>query len=281
LKNRPGIDLVLVIVITLLLIPAVVFLPSNIPRIILGLPFILFFPGYSLVSALFPARTRLSTLERVGYSLALSISIVALTGLLLNYVWSITLYPMLGLLTFLILALCATAWYRRRELSEDEKTYLRIRFNFAWTRMAAVDKILAVCLVLAVLGAAGASVFTYQKNQQGFTELYLLGAQGKAADYPRDLLVGQKAGFTLVVVNQERHSQDYLIKTLAEDCRVWVNGVEQPEISLSLEHQAQQSYDITFVFNRSGEGKKLEFDLYQADQPEVYLRTYLKVSVQE
>lgn len=280
MRNKPGIDLVLMAAVTLLLVPAVVFSPSNIPRIVLGLPFVLFFPGYSLVSALFPAKSLLGAVERAAYSLALSIALVALTGLLLNYVWSITLYPMLGSLTLMILALSAAAWYRRRNLPEEEKTYLRLRLDFGWRRAAVTDRVLWVCLAVVLAGAVIVSVHTYQKNQQGFTEFYLLGAQGMAADYPQQLSVGEEGRFTMTVVNRERTAETYLIRVLAEDCRVRVDGEERPEISLALEHTAQQTFEVEFFFTAPGEGKKLEFNLYRADDPEVYLRTYLKVMVE-
>ena len=267
------------VAVTLLLVPAVVFSPSSIPRIILGLPFVLFLPGYALISSLFPARSRLSAVERIAYSLALSIAIVALTGLLLNYVWSITLYPMLGSLTFLILVLSTVAWYRRRTLPEYERDYLNVKLSFGWHKMARVDRVLAVCLALALVGAVIASVYTYQKNQQGFTEFYLLGSQGMAADYPQNLYVGEEGRFTVTAVNQERKAESYIIQVIPEDCRVWIDGTEQSEISLTLKHQEQRTYNVAFVFTEPGEGKKLEFNLYRADETEVYLRTYLKVSV--
>ena len=67
------------------LIAAVIFSPSNVPRIILGLPFLLFFPGYTLVVALFPKKEGISALERIALSFGMSIPVVALIGLAFNY----------------------------------------------------------------------------------------------------------------------------------------------------------------------------------------------------
>ncbi len=53
-------------------------------RIILGLPFILFFPGYTLITALFPKKSDLGAIERVALSFGLSIAVVPLIGLILN-----------------------------------------------------------------------------------------------------------------------------------------------------------------------------------------------------
>jgi uncharacterized membrane protein len=41
-------------ILTIILVLAITFIPSSPLRIVIGLPFILFFPGYTLVSALFP-----------------------------------------------------------------------------------------------------------------------------------------------------------------------------------------------------------------------------------
>jgi uncharacterized membrane protein len=137
-----------------------------------------------------------------------------------------------------------------------------------------------VCLAVVLLSAVVTSIYVYQKNQRGFTELYLLGEDGKAADYPQNLSVGEEGQFSLTVVNQERQTETYLIQTEAGDCRVRIDGKEATELSLTLEYKEQRTYDVTFVFTSPGEGRKLEFDLFKTDQPEVYLQTYLKVDVE-
>ncbi|MHC1569764.1 MAG: DUF1616 domain-containing protein, partial [Candidatus Syntropharchaeales archaeon] len=61
-------DLLLVILFTFLCIPSIL-IPSlcETPiRVILGLPLILFFPGYALIAALFPAREDLDMIERLA-----------------------------------------------------------------------------------------------------------------------------------------------------------------------------------------------------------------------
>jgi uncharacterized membrane protein len=46
---------------------------------------VLFFPGYTLISALFPRKDSLSGVERLALSFGLSIAVVPLIGLILNY----------------------------------------------------------------------------------------------------------------------------------------------------------------------------------------------------
>ena len=79
-----------------LLIFIIALFPSSVLRIILGLPFILFLPGYTLTAALFPRRTDLGSIERVALSFGLSIAVVPLIGLILNYTpWGIRLPSLL------------------------------------------------------------------------------------------------------------------------------------------------------------------------------------------
>jgi len=89
LKHFPkDLDLALVILFTLLCIPFALIPPLNeiSPiRIILGLPLVLFLPGYSLIAALFPRKDDLDGIERVALSFGLSIAIVPLIGSFCRY----------------------------------------------------------------------------------------------------------------------------------------------------------------------------------------------------
>ena len=113
--------LIAIVIITLLLFPAVAFTSGGL-RIALGLLFVLFFPGYTLLSALFPKRDDLDGIERVALSFGLSIAIVPLIGLILNFTpWGIRLYPILISITLFILVASGIAWYRRRRLAPAQR----------------------------------------------------------------------------------------------------------------------------------------------------------------
>ena len=253
--NGSNIDLYIVVIITLLLIPVVIFSRSIIPRIIFGLPLVIFSPGFALISALFPAKTSLSTLERIAYSLALSIAIVVIVGIALNSIWSITLYPMTGCLAFMTFIFSTLAWVRRRRLSKSEKTYIQFKFCISYGKFSVLDKILMICLGSVMLGAIVISVYTYQHNQQGFTEFYLLGSQGQAANYPQQLFVGQEGQVTMILVNQEKVPENYTIKLVAPGCVVKVDGIIQPEINISLKNGEQRSFSVEFSFSNPGTDK--------------------------
>ncbi len=83
-------------------------------RYVLGSLYVLFLPGYALIEFLYPRGNELSPLERVALSIGLSLAIVPLIGLLLNYTpWGIRLKPILVSTSTLTIALALASSYRR------------------------------------------------------------------------------------------------------------------------------------------------------------------------
>lgn len=87
---------------------------AAISRIMLGSIFVLFIPGYSLIEALYPRSRDLSPLERLALSVGLSLAIVPLVGLILNYTpWGIRLDPTIISLSILSATLLSISSYRK------------------------------------------------------------------------------------------------------------------------------------------------------------------------
>ena len=107
-------DLLLINILSTLLIVVIAFFPNSPTRIILGLPFILFFPGYVLICALFPRKTDLDLFERLALSMGLSMAVTSLMGLMLNYTpFGIRLYSVTFSLFSFTLLMSIVAMYRR------------------------------------------------------------------------------------------------------------------------------------------------------------------------
>jgi small-conductance mechanosensitive channel len=93
-------------------------------RYVLGIIFILWLPGYAFIKALFPKQLplrtsdkNLDTIERIALSLGMSIALVLIVGLLLNYTpWGIRLTPIVLSLTALTLAFATTAIAREYQV---------------------------------------------------------------------------------------------------------------------------------------------------------------------
>lgn len=83
-------------------------------RYSLGGVFILFLPGATLIAALYPRSGEMDELERLALSIGLSLAIVPLVGLALNYTpWGITLPPIMVSLSFFSEAMGAAAFIRK------------------------------------------------------------------------------------------------------------------------------------------------------------------------
>jgi uncharacterized membrane protein len=115
-KAIPKNDLIFVVafIITSVVIITVPPLNATPIRAVFGLPMMLFLPGYSLVSALFPRTEELDTIERIALSIGLSICVVVFIGLGLNYTpWGIRLGPILLVLSAFTLIGTAVSAVRR------------------------------------------------------------------------------------------------------------------------------------------------------------------------
>lgn len=83
-------------------------------RYVLGTIVVMFLPGYTTIEALYPRERELTPLERLALSIGLSLAIVPLLGLLLNYTpWGIKLESILLSLTLYLVLVAITASYRK------------------------------------------------------------------------------------------------------------------------------------------------------------------------
>lgn len=272
--------LLLLNILIALLIIIITFTPSNVWRIILGLPIVLFFPGYTLVAAVFPRRDALDSVERVALSFVLSIVVVPLIGFILNYTpMGIKLYPVLIAITIFVLITSAVAWYRWRRLGEEGRLTisLNLRLTF-WRGQSFTGRILLVILVASVLGAVGTLSYIVAVPRVGerFTEFYILSLEGKAAGYPNELAVGDEAGIIVHIANREHETVSYRIE-------VMVDGVRNNEVGpLVLEHDEVWEDTVSFTPYKVGNNQKVEFLLYRGEESVPYLKpVYLWINVEE
>lgn len=79
-----------------------------------GVVFVLYLPGFVLIEALYPRREDLESIVRLALSFGLSLAVVPLIGLVLNYTpWGIRLEPILVSLAAYTEAMCLAALVRR------------------------------------------------------------------------------------------------------------------------------------------------------------------------
>ncbi|RLE15277.1 hypothetical protein DRJ04_00770 [Candidatus Aerophobetes bacterium] len=272
-------ELLLIDILSLILIAIISLTSLKVIRIIVGLPFILFFPGYTLIAALFPKKTQLDTIERVALSFGLSIAVVPLIGLILNYTpWGIKLYPILVSLTGFIVVMSAVAWIRRFYVLPPERLSININIDFSsFGTQSKLDKALTVILIGAIIAAIGTLIYVISTPKVGekFTEFYILGEEGKAEGYPKQLVVGEEGYVILGIVNHEYEPVTYTAKVL-------IGEEENKSIGpITLKHEEKWEKKISFTPTKPGKNIKVRFLLFKDNQPEPYRSLHLWIDVTE
>ena len=234
-------------------------------RVLFGLVFVLFLPGYAFIAALFPeagtspsatdssddetpevtagAQSDTDTesdeqvsvlsapitrgidgIERVALSFGLSIALVPLVGLVLNFTpFGIRLVPIVLSITGLTVLLTVVAAVRRWELPPEERFDVPYR---RWIDTARgellepdsnTDAALNILLAVSVLLAVGSVAYAVAVPPQGeqFSEFYILteGDDGDlvADDYPETLVVGEPHPLHVGIGNNEYESTTYTV----------------------------------------------------------------------
>jgi len=273
-------------------------------RIVVGLVFVLFVPGYAFIAALFPEagqapstddseealdrnQSGIDGIERVALSFGLSIALVPLVGLVLNFTpWGIRLVPILVSLSGLTLALTVIAAVRRWDLPAEER--FRVPYR-AWLQAgreelfaptsrtdAALNVLLVVSILLAV-GSVGYAV-AVPKDGERFSEFYILteGEDGElvADNYPTEFQQGESRSLVVGIGNQEHEQVQYTVVVQLQRVQRVGNETQVQERSELQRFQPtvghnetwQQQHQVTP--DMSGERLRLQYLLYRDTPPD-------------
>ena len=245
----------------------------------IGLPFVLFLPGYALIAALFPAKSDLDGIERVALSFGLSIAVVPLIGLGLNYTpWGIATLPILISLSTFTFIMCGLAYLRRAKLPETETfnvsfraTALSLKAEIMENSESKLDRALTVFLILSILLSVATLVYVIVSPKEGehFTEFYILGLQGKADNYTTNYTLGQSGTVIVGVVNHEYRPVNYTMEVKLEN-----KSLSLPENvkHISLAHNETWEKPVIFTPPFEGKNMKLEFLLFNETEKSVPYR---------
>ena len=274
-------------------------------RILLGLPFVLFVPGYALIAALFPeAPTHsfasdesnegtsqetpvdgIDGIERVALSFGTSIAVVPLLGLVLNFTpFGIRLAPIMGLTSAVTIGLAVFAVERRRELPEEDRFSVPYRSWLASARTevfhpdSRTDAVLNVVLVVSLLLAASSVGYAVAVPKQGesFTELYVLtedDGELVADDYPTDLTQGETKSLVVGIGNQEHEPVNYSIVVELQRVQTQNNSttvLEERELSrfsTRLEHNETWHTNQSLTPTLRGDNLRVAYLLYKGTPP--------------
>ncbi len=257
---------VLLVMLTLLfvLVPP---LDTTFIRTVIGIPMVLFLPGYALIAALFPNKSDLDGIERLALSFGLSIAVVPLIGLGLNFTpFGIRLLPILISLSIFSFVMCWIAYWRRSKLSSEEsfsvpfgEMYSSVKGEIFNSR-STMDKALTVILILSIIVSIVVLVYVIVTPKQGekFTEFYILGENGKAEGYPTSLEMGKNSSVIAGIVNHE-----YVLTNYTMD--VVLRNETLNRYSISLMHNSTWEENVSFAPGIKGNNIKLGFLLYKED----------------
>ncbi|TYL38943.1 hypothetical protein CV102_10590 [Natronococcus pandeyae] len=145
-------------------------------RVLFGLAFVLFVPGYVVVAALFPERegSGVDGVDRLSLSVVASVIVVPVVGLVMNVTpWGIRLGPTLAAVSLVTLALIVVAARRRRAVPPAERFRVpyreRIRQGTTAVRPNGIgDLALTLSLAVAVVLAVGAVGFAIADHHAGY-----------------------------------------------------------------------------------------------------------------
>ena len=209
---------------TILLVAVVLLLPNSAVRVVMAVPLVLFFPGYTLLSALFPRRQEITELEKIALGVGVSVAEVILVGLAFNYTpWGIQQESMLYSLALSVLVMSLVALVRGRSVDPEYRFTAVVRVGLPGWDGDRLNRILIGFVTLAVLCsvASVSYVVARPRTGEGYSEFYVVGSRGMAEDYPNRFTIkdGQVASVgygsaaeigaqigqvTLGIVNRER-----------------------------------------------------------------------------
>lgn len=218
------------------LVAIAVLAPGGPIRLAFGVALLLFAPGYVTTSALFPTRAigvphwgageardaTQGVVERVVYSLGLSLGIVPLLGrLLVATPAGFTARRLLGAVVAFVLVVGTVAAVRRRLTPPSERFSPReavpSRRDLAVAVHPGSDRATLAFVALGallVLGSVSAAV-VQPVDRGSHSELYLLSEENstslQATDYPRQFTAGESREMVVVVENHEGEARNYTI----------------------------------------------------------------------
>ena len=99
-----------------------------------------------------------------------------------------------------------------------------------------------------------------------FTEFYILGADGKAGNYPTNLTIGENGTVIIGVVNHENANTSYQLNVIYD------NNILTQE-TFNLKNNEKKEISFSFSLNKTGTGQKLNFYLYKLPDTQNPYRT--------
>ena len=134
---------------------------------------------------------------------------------------------------------------------------------------------LSIILILLILATIGTLIYVIAAPKVGerFTEFYILGPEGRAENYPSNVVLGEEVRVILGIVNRESEELSYRVV-------VNIDEVKSNEIGpVVLANDEKWEQEVSFIPTRVGENQKVAFVLYKQGQEEPYRTLRLWIDV--
>ena len=141
--------------------------------------------------------------------------------------------------------------------------------------MSKLNKALSIFLIVAIVATLGFIIYMAATPKKGekFTEFYILSVEGKAQNYPKQVIWGEPVDILIGVVNHEYQPASYQAK-------IKVDGIEASEVNIgTLANGEKWEGKISFTPQFAGERQRIDFYLYKNGEDAPYLKEPLRLYI--
>jgi uncharacterized membrane protein len=271
-RNRHPLDLIFIFLITFSYLASSLFLPGSFINAVLSLPIIILFPGYVLMSLLWPENTvatpvsaenqRKTTskgpnnIERISLSFGMSLAIISLIGIGLNYVWDLSLVSILTSLTLFIITISGLCWYRRMQIPKRKRFSVNHYFNHLFVLPGKKeDRIMAIIFIISIVISAITLTYIFLNDIEGenYTEFYILGPNNTIESLPNAISTNDASTIVIGTISHEYENTQYRVDIEINNR----TGARQNQTiftyDLLLEHEEKNETDYSFQIGESGD----------------------------
>jgi uncharacterized membrane protein len=259
-QNR---DLLLVMLLAVVVGAWVVFFPSaqSPLRVVLAFLALLALPGYALTLVLFPRRSDLDFADRLILCLGLSVPVIVLVGVVLNYSpFGIRPASVAVGMAIATVLLGGMALWRRSRVALVERFIPELRPSAVQVVWVASFALMAFV------------VYWVARPNERFTEFYVLGPQGGLENYARQLRPGEEFTVTLVLRNFERRRMEYRLRVPFDPS---IGELRTPVIA----NEGTWARTLRLKAPAGSGQTQLSFDLYRLGDSTPYRQLYLRVDL--
>jgi len=141
--------------------------------------------------------------------------------------------------------------------------------------MTKLNKALSIFLIVAIVATLGSIIYLAVTPNEGekFTEFYILSAESKAQDYPKQVISGEAVDIVLGIINHEYQPASYRVN-------INMDGIEVGEANVgTLAHEQKWEQKISFTPQIAGERQRVDFYLYKNGEAKPYLEKPLRLYI--